>query len=191
MASLKDFNHVDLLFPSKYLKAADLRGGDLTVIIRSIEPRGELQMRQGRKEYKPIATLDGTDKLWVMNKTNAVTISKLYGPEVLSWIGKRVTLYPTLVACGGAQVEAVRVREKVPHEIAPAKLRTVKVDPREIISCIDSASSMEELEAAVFGAKHLDEGSKEFARKAYRDKVAELMSKASARDEPAEDIIVT
>jgi hypothetical protein len=116
MADLKDFNHVDLLFPSKYLKAADLRGSDVVVTIASIEPRAELQMRGGKHESKPVVSLRGTEKLWVLNKTNATTIAKLYGCEAMKWIGQRVTLYGTKVSCGGAQVDAIRVRDRLPEE---------------------------------------------------------------------------
>jgi hypothetical protein len=50
---LTKFAHVDLLFPSKYLKSADLRGRDVTITIEEIEPRHELVSKQG-KELKPI-----------------------------------------------------------------------------------------------------------------------------------------
>jgi hypothetical protein len=141
-AKLKEFNHVDLLFPSKYLKAADLRGKDVTVTIRDIDPRGELQMRNGAKEHKPIVTFNGTEKLWVMNKTNAQSIAKVYGPEIMQWIGKRVTLYPTRVQCGRNEVDAIRVRERAPN----AKAARIEDEPAcdavtgEVASSLDGAS---------------------------------------------------
>lgn len=108
-ANIKDYNHVDLLFPSKYLKAADLRGKAVTVVIDSIDPRGELQMRGGKKEKKPIVYLRGKDKAWVLNKTNALAIAAIHGPEVTNWIGKSVTIAGRLVQFGGKEVDAVRV----------------------------------------------------------------------------------
>lgn len=111
MASLKDFNHPDLLFPSKYIKAADLRGKRVPVTIESIDPRGELKGKNGKSETKPIVTLKGKDKEWVLNKTNASAIAKVYGNEVTSWLGKTVVLYGTRIQAGGEEVDAVRVDE--------------------------------------------------------------------------------
>lgn len=125
MASLKDFNRVELLFPSRYLKAAELRGRDVTVTIAAIDPRGELQMRNGKKEAKPIVSFKESEKLWVLNITNARSIAKIHGPEVTEWVGKRITIYPTTTQCGGKEVEAVRVRERMPQ----AKGSSAKIEP--------------------------------------------------------------
>jgi len=116
MASLREYNHVDLLFPGRFLKAADLRGRDVTVVIERIDPREELQMRGKTAEFKPVVYMKGKEKAWVLNKTNAMSIAKIYGPEVMSWIGKSVTIYPTRVQCGGKEVDAIRVRERAPKQ---------------------------------------------------------------------------
>ena len=110
---LPKFNHVDLLFPSKYLKAGDLRGKDVTVTIADIEPRHELKTERGSEE-KPLMSFRGAKKGLVLNKTNAKTIAKLYGPEVTEWIGKPITLYAAEVPAFGEVVEAIRVRQKRP-----------------------------------------------------------------------------
>jgi hypothetical protein len=115
---LSQFNHVDLLFPSKYLRGADLRGKDVTVVIESIEPRHELAMAGGKKEHKPVVSLKGTEKMWVLNKTNARTVADLYGPEVTGWLGKPVTLFPAEVDAGGKTHTAIRVRDRVPRKKA-------------------------------------------------------------------------
>lgn len=112
---LRDYNHVDLLFPSDYLKAADLGGRDVTVRIKSIEPRHELKTNRGT-EFKPVVTFHGTDKKWVLNKTNAKTIAKIYGPEATGWIGKSVTLFSAEVSAFGEMVDAVRVRSDEPKK---------------------------------------------------------------------------
>lgn len=112
MANLKDFDHVDLLFPSKYLKAADLRGRDVTVTISSIDPRHELKSSQGT-DLKPVVKLEGKEKMWVLNKTNAKTVASIYGNEVTKWLGKPVTIYPTTVQAGGKTCDCIRVRPKV------------------------------------------------------------------------------
>lgn len=115
MEKLEKYNHVDLLFPGKYLKAADLRGKHVVVTIDKIDPRGELQMRGGKKESKPIVYLRGKEKAWVLNVTNARTIAAIYGPEVTKWTGKSITIYPARVAFGGKETDAIRVEDRAPN----------------------------------------------------------------------------
>ena len=114
MSGNDQMNHVDLLFPSKYLRAADLGEKDAVVEISAIDPRHQLRRADNTTEEKPVVSMKGTDKLWVLNKTNAKTIARLYGKRPREWIGKRVTLYPTEVAAFGKQHETIRVRETVP-----------------------------------------------------------------------------
>ncbi len=106
---LKKYDHVDLLFPSKYLKAADLRGQPAKVIIEHITPRDELQMKGGQKEKKPVVTLRGEDKKWVLNKTNSQAIAKVYGPKPSTWIGQAIVIIPTRAMFGPDEVDALRV----------------------------------------------------------------------------------
>lgn len=106
---LKKYDHVDLLFPSKYLKAADLRGQPVKVVIEHITPRDELQMKGGKKEKKPVVTLKGKEKKWVLNKTNSQAIAKVYGSRPSAWIGQTVVIFPTRAMFGPDEVDALRV----------------------------------------------------------------------------------
>lgn len=119
---LKEFNHVDLLFPSNYLKCADLRGEPRTVRIIDIDPRHELKSQRG-SDFKPAVTLEWPDgrkieKLWVLNRTNANTIAAMYGNEAADWLGRLVTLIPARVPVGGKTSDAIRVKEGIPKEPA-------------------------------------------------------------------------
>lgn len=120
----KEESHVDLLYPSKYLRQADLLGRDVTVTIASIK-REELVMRGGAKEMRVVMTLVGTDKKFVVGATNRDTIKTLHGKYVDDWTGKRITLYvdPT-VRRGGEVTGGIRVRPKVPP---PASKRSERV----------------------------------------------------------------
>jgi hypothetical protein len=109
MADLKNFNHVDLLFPSKYAKAADLRGKTVIVEIERIDPREKLMMAGGKSDQKPVVYLKGKEKGWILNKTNARSIAKVYGNEVMQWIGKPVAIYSASVEARGEMVDAIRV----------------------------------------------------------------------------------
>jgi hypothetical protein len=120
---LAKYNHVDLLFPSKYLKAADLMGRAVAVVIAGIDPRAELQMR-----------LAGKEKAWVLNKTNAHLIAEVYGNEVTGWLGKTVVIRAERVRFGGNMVEAVRVdvdatRARLANGGAQAMVEVVDADP--------------------------------------------------------------
>lgn len=111
---IRDYNHIDLLYPSKYVKGAELGGKDVTVTIESIEPRHELQRTDKSKDYKPILNFKEAEKAMVLNKTNAQTIAAMYGPEAMEWIGKRITLYCKKVEAFGKMHDAIRIRAKVP-----------------------------------------------------------------------------
>ncbi len=106
---LKNFNHVDLLFPSKYAKAADLRGKSVAVIIERIKPQEKLMMQGGKSDTKPVVFLRGKEKGWILNKTNARAIAKVYGPELTNWLGKHVVIFSTQVEARGEMVDAIRV----------------------------------------------------------------------------------
>jgi len=92
------------VFPSKYLKAADLQGRDVQVVMANvrIEDIGDGD--------KPVLYFQGKEKGLVLNKTNANNIAILYGSETNNWIGKPVTLYSAWVDFQGRSVEAIRVR---------------------------------------------------------------------------------
>lgn len=124
--------HIDLMFPSLYLKAADLQGRDVTLTIRRVS-LDELTRQGGSKEMKPVVYFKETadkaqrtgqdEKRLVLNKTNAHSIRDLYGPETDGWAGKRITLYSARVTFGRQTVDAIRVRDETP----PAK-RTKQAD---------------------------------------------------------------
>jgi hypothetical protein len=109
--------HIDLVYPTKYVKAADLKGRDVTVRVVCLE-RDVLVMAGGKKEFKNILTMETLagqrlGKQLVLNKTNARLIASQHGPVVGDWSGKEVTLYPTTTKCGREIVECVRVRGRV------------------------------------------------------------------------------
>jgi len=110
--------HYKLMFPSRYLDAATLQGRDVVVEIESVKME-TLEGDKGEKDSKPCVRLKGKKKLWVLNKTNAKIIARLYGTEVDGWRGKSVTLYPTTCEAFGETVECVRVRPTVPAKHAP------------------------------------------------------------------------
>lgn len=91
-------------FPSAYLKAADLNGGEVRLTIDHVETE-----ILGDSE-KPVVYFTGKKKGLVLNKTNASAIVKHYGDDSDDWQGKPIILYPSEVAFQGQMVDAIRVR---------------------------------------------------------------------------------
>lgn len=102
------------LFPSKWLTAADLEDEDMVVTIKSLETESIGQ--KGDEEDKPVLYFRELAKGLVLNKTNVTTIAKLLGDETNDWYGKKITLFPTQVDFQGKQVDAIRVKSKLPKE---------------------------------------------------------------------------
>src|SRR5688572_12755058 len=103
---------VSQAFPSNYLKADDLQGRDVHVWIKSVTME---DIGQGNeKASKLVLHFNGKDKGMVCNKTNANTITKLYGDDTDAWIGKAITLCAREVEFQGEMVLAIRVSLKAP-----------------------------------------------------------------------------
>jgi hypothetical protein len=101
-------------FSRDYIADFDLLGKDATVTITKVEAK-ELTSVRGTT-LKPVLHFEGKERAFVCNKTNAKTISSMYGKEVSAWIGKRITLYPTTTSAGGETVGCIRVRPMAPAE---------------------------------------------------------------------------
>ena len=97
---------LDTMFPSKYLKASDLRGRDVEVTI------GNVISEEVGDGHKPVVLFQGKDRGLVLNKTNAQTIGDAYGGDTDSWAGKKITLYAAKTQFNGQMVDCIRVRAK-------------------------------------------------------------------------------
>jgi hypothetical protein len=97
--------NLDQAFPSKYLKAVDLNGQDVTFTIDRVK-----QETIG-SDLRLVVCFRGTAKQFVLNKTNASAIARVTGSrDTDDWPGQRVTLYPTETDLRGETVRCVRVR---------------------------------------------------------------------------------
>ena len=97
---------IDDLFPSRYLKAADLKGQKRILTISKItsEEIGK------DKKAEPIIYFQKCKKGLVLNKTNAKRIAEVLGSKTLSdWPGKSVALYSKMVEFAGDLVPAIRI----------------------------------------------------------------------------------
>jgi hypothetical protein len=96
---------IESLYPSKYLKPADLPSTPVTVTMGNVtvEP-----FSQG-KEKKAVLSIVGYKPL-VLNKTNVKAIAKLYGGNFAGWHGKQIVLYVTTTDFAGETFDVIRVK---------------------------------------------------------------------------------
>jgi len=101
--------NVNDAFPSNYLKAADLQGRQVQVIMSNVgyEKMGD--------DTKLVLFFEGKEKGLVLNKTNANNIAAIYGNDTDGWFGKSVILVEALVDFQGRSVPAIRVRGPNPN----------------------------------------------------------------------------
>lgn len=105
-------SHWRLMYPSDFLAAADFRGKDVTLTIVSVSVDELPLAGSTKKEKRPVLRFKETKKKLVLNKTNAKSIAKAFGPMTATWTGKRPTFFPTTTRFGKETVECIRVREK-------------------------------------------------------------------------------
>ena len=95
---------INQAFPSKYLKASDLRGQAVDVTI------GGVKLEKVGDDDKPCLYFNGKEKGVVLNKINSSTIAVLYGDETDGWTDKPITLYPDKTNYEGKIVDCIRMR---------------------------------------------------------------------------------
>lgn len=129
--------HLDLMFPSRYLKASDLRGKDVVLTIRKIVKQ-EMETKEGKKmkwhlyfeETRKAAEKAGdldAEKRYVFPVTVGKQIKKATGePDGEKWVGKRITLYATQCNSFGEIVDCIRVRETAPAAVPVTETATVE-----------------------------------------------------------------
>lgn len=112
--NIRDFK---LMFPSKYLECADLRGREHIVTIEEIF-LDTITSTNGEVLDKWIFKYVGHEKLHVQNVTNCQTIGHLYGRDPHGWVGKSITIYPTETRLGRETVPCIRIKREVPRQQA-------------------------------------------------------------------------
>ena len=119
-------------FPSNYLKAEDLQGRAVRVVIDSVttEKIGD--------DHKPVLHFAGKDKGIVLNKTNANRIAEAVGSdETDDWEGWTITLYSCKVDYQGKRVDAIRVDDRPGSTKPPARAAASRPDPDDVPAITD------------------------------------------------------
>src|SRR4051812_31012913 len=84
----------DQLYPGRFIKTGDLLGKNVTLKIASID-LDELEGETGKK-IKGVVSFERTEKQLALNKTNGICLKEMFGRKVQGWVGKRVTLMPSM-----------------------------------------------------------------------------------------------
>jgi hypothetical protein len=96
--------NVNEVFPSNYLKAADLQGREIPVMIDRVE------MESFGQDQKAIVYFRNKQKGVVLNKTNAMNIAGAYGDDTDGWVNQPVVLFSVWTDFQGKSVQAIRIR---------------------------------------------------------------------------------
>lgn len=107
--------NLDDMYPSKWLRAADLGSKTHRVTIDSIEME---HFQDGTS--KPAMQFKGRSKGMVLNKTNATAIAGAYGKDAATWVGKDIEIFSMKVQGPSGLVDGIRVRVPEGGGQAPA-----------------------------------------------------------------------
>jgi hypothetical protein len=112
-------------FPSKYLKAADLGGKEIRVIMQNVEKEklGE--------DMKLVLYFKGKEKGVVLNKTNSNTICDSYGDDTDDWFDQPLILFSVMVDFQGKVGPAIRCRVPTAKDNKAAPRREVTDEQHE------------------------------------------------------------
>jgi len=91
---------------SEYLKASDLQGREVRVIISHTAPA----TFKGQDDSKLAVFFVGKQKGVALNKTNGRRIIDAYGKDDTAWKGKPLIVYPDKTDYQGQLVDCIRVR---------------------------------------------------------------------------------
>ena len=92
---------INAAFPSTspYLKAGDLQGKEVPLTISHVV------METVGDDHKPVVYFLGTERTFVLNKTNANTIASVTGQtDTDMWVNQKIVLIPAQTDFGGKQV---------------------------------------------------------------------------------------
>jgi len=103
-------------FPSKYISAQTLDGAEPIVEIAGVVLEDVADDGQGR----PVVYFKNKTAGWVLNRTNAGTLSELFGPETDLWTGRKIQLFSVSTHFQGRAVLGLRVREAPPRPVPAA-----------------------------------------------------------------------
>jgi hypothetical protein len=124
----------DEIFPSKYLRANDLGGKSINVVIAAAA-KETLKAPTGKEQDKVVLSFKGAKKSLPLNMTNFDAVAAIAGTDDWdTWPGVGLQLYPWEVEMHGEIKPCVRVRSPQQGELKPlatATKRPAKATPSD------------------------------------------------------------
>lgn len=103
--------HWKQLINPDYLGAYSLQPGEVLTLTISKVAKEAVKGTGGKKQECMVVHFVEKQKPMILNRTNAKTISKVYGtPHIEDWAGKKIRIYSEVVDAFGEQVEALRIK---------------------------------------------------------------------------------
>jgi hypothetical protein len=96
------------MYPSRFLKADMFKGKRVTLTIKAIFGE-DLNDAEDQTKAEWIVQFEEKPFEWVMNKTGAFCLFRMWGGDPHSWVGHKVTLFPKAGTWFGEKGEAIRV----------------------------------------------------------------------------------
>ena len=113
---METYTHWKKLVNPDYIGAYALpKGQDITLTIAKVVREMVTGTGGKKEECTVIHWVEKGVKPFILNKTNAKIIQKIYGtPYIEEWEKKRITLYAATTRLGGEDVECLRIRPQAP-----------------------------------------------------------------------------
>ena len=96
------------MYPNRFVKADMLKGQKVTLTIKTITGEG-LMSEDGGANLEWVVAFAERPLEFVMNKTNAFCLYRMFGGDPHSWINRKITLFPTTVKAFGQVQPCIRI----------------------------------------------------------------------------------
>jgi hypothetical protein len=114
---------------SRFLKAADLDGGEKKVRIKSVT-----EEKVGPdKDQKLVVWFTNDKRGFILNQTNNRILREAFGDETESWAGKIVVLFSSMIDFRGRMMPGLRVRIPPPKDDGRAVTQPVKPASKPVV----------------------------------------------------------
>jgi hypothetical protein len=96
-------------FTGEYIAAIEFGDKQPTLTISGVKPV-KVEEEGKPTKSKAVITFKERDRPWLLNKTNAMCLAGMFGPDTDQWIGKRVTLLAVMVQVGKGREPGIRIK---------------------------------------------------------------------------------